>query len=397
MSTLTTIAASDLITDSRSVINNNFAALNTDKIETSYLDTDTSMAANSDTKIPTQKAVKAYIDTLGGVNASEALRGIVEEATDAEVTAGTATGGTGAKLFVTPAKLLTRMAAGFGGTGADGALTITSGTTTINLGSAATIIKNYTTISITGTGALAFSNPHANGTLVILKCQGAVTITSSANPTIDLRSLGGTAGTGGGTNTNGNDGSYGISTIVANMDYGMGGTTAGVGGVGGVTFGPAVAGTLTINGKMVPFGCGGGGGGGAGGFGGTNTAAGGGGGSSLVAVGTAGGNGTANSTNGSGGNGGRGGGALYIECGGALNITSVINAAGAVGSAATTSGGGGGGGGGGTIVILYKTLTANSGTYTVTGGAGGSGVANGGTGGTGGTGASLVAANTEFV
>jgi len=41
--------------------------------------------------------------------ASETAEGTVEEATDAEVTAGTATGGTGAKLFVTPAKLATRL------------------------------------------------------------------------------------------------------------------------------------------------------------------------------------------------------------------------------------------------------------------------------------------------
>lgn len=107
MSTITTINASDLITNSRAVINTNFSNLNTDKIETSYLDTDTTLAANSDTKIATQKAVKAYVDTGGNVNASETTRGIVEEATDAEVTAGTATGATGAKLFITPAKLAT--------------------------------------------------------------------------------------------------------------------------------------------------------------------------------------------------------------------------------------------------------------------------------------------------
>src|SRR5690606_11602238 len=38
-------------------------------------------------------------------NASETTKGIVEEATDAEVAAGTATGSTGAKLAVTPEKL----------------------------------------------------------------------------------------------------------------------------------------------------------------------------------------------------------------------------------------------------------------------------------------------------
>jgi len=109
MTTITNIAAGDLITNSRTNINTNFANLNSDKIETSYLDTDTSLAANSDTKIATQKAVKAYVDAGGNVNASETTRGIVEEATDAEVTAGTATGGTGAKLVVTPAKLATRL------------------------------------------------------------------------------------------------------------------------------------------------------------------------------------------------------------------------------------------------------------------------------------------------
>lgn len=111
MSTIVTIAAGDLISNSRSDINTNFSNLNTDKEEASNKDTDTSMAANSDTKYPSQKAVKTYIDTSGGANASETARGIVEEATDAEVTAGTATGGTGAKLIVTPAKLTTRLTA----------------------------------------------------------------------------------------------------------------------------------------------------------------------------------------------------------------------------------------------------------------------------------------------
>lgn len=102
MATITTINANDAISDSRTDINNNFANLNSDKIETSYLDTDTTMAANSDTKIATQKAVKTYIDTSGGANASTTARGIVEEATQAELTAGTTTGGTGARLFVNP-------------------------------------------------------------------------------------------------------------------------------------------------------------------------------------------------------------------------------------------------------------------------------------------------------
>lgn len=78
-------------------------------METSVLDTDTALTANSDSKVATQKAVKAYVDAGGNVNASTTTKGIVEEATDAEITAGTATGGTGAKLFVTPPKLNTQI------------------------------------------------------------------------------------------------------------------------------------------------------------------------------------------------------------------------------------------------------------------------------------------------
>ncbi len=65
MSSITTIQAADLITNSRSDINNNFANLNADKMETSVLDTDTTLAANSDAKVATQKAVKAYVDAGG--------------------------------------------------------------------------------------------------------------------------------------------------------------------------------------------------------------------------------------------------------------------------------------------------------------------------------------------
>jgi hypothetical protein len=102
MSTITTINASDQITNSRAVINTNFSNLNTDKIETSTLDTDTTLAANSDSKIATQKAVKAYVDAGGNVNASTTNKGIVEEATDAEIRALTAAGGTSARLFMNP-------------------------------------------------------------------------------------------------------------------------------------------------------------------------------------------------------------------------------------------------------------------------------------------------------
>ncbi len=102
MSTINTILGTDVIANSRTVINTNFSNLNTDKIETSTLDTDTALTANSDSKIATQKAVKAYVDSGGQQNASTTVRGLVEEATQAELTAGTQSGGTGARLFVNP-------------------------------------------------------------------------------------------------------------------------------------------------------------------------------------------------------------------------------------------------------------------------------------------------------
>lgn len=111
MSTITNLEGSTPVTTNgaAAIINNNFDALNDEKLETSMLDTDTSLTANSDERIPSQKAVRAFVLSGGQANASETERGLVEEATDAEVTAGTATGSTGAKLFVTPAKLDTRL------------------------------------------------------------------------------------------------------------------------------------------------------------------------------------------------------------------------------------------------------------------------------------------------
>ena len=62
MSTITSLNVIDTGAESRTVINTNFTNLNTDKIETSVIDTDGTLAANSDSKIPTQKAVKTYVD-----------------------------------------------------------------------------------------------------------------------------------------------------------------------------------------------------------------------------------------------------------------------------------------------------------------------------------------------
>jgi len=281
---------------------------------------------------------------------------------------------------MTSAKLNNTGFVSFGGDGSDGALAISSGTTTIDLSSSAIVVLNYTSISITGTADLAFSNPHANGTIIIIKSQGAVTITSSTNPAIDLRSLGGTAGAVRTAGTNGNG-------LMNGPEGGGAGTTDGRIGSDGIRIV-----TPTVCTKFIPLFCGGGG---AGGY----------------------------YSAGSEGAGGRGAGALFLECNGALSISSTINASGIVGVDGTVVGGnndgcsggggaslndtasdtyrgagvtstGGGGGGGGVIVIIYNTLTSNTGTYSVAGGAGGNG---GIIGGAGSVGYSLVAINTEFI
>ena len=79
------------------------------------------------------------------------------------------------------------MSSKFGGTGADGALNVTSGTTTINASSANIVEKNYTSINISAGAILDISNAASTGTILWLKSQGNVTIAG----TIDLDGDGG--------------------------------------------------------------------------------------------------------------------------------------------------------------------------------------------------------------
>ncbi len=298
----------------------------------------------------------------------------------------------------------------FGGDGSDGALTVTTGTTNLDASGAKVLIKNYTSISITGDGKIAVTNPHTEGTILILRSQGDVTLTSSAAPMIDLTGLvtagtGGSGGTGrddgGSAGGNGNDGDYILDALT---HYGAGGgvgasNVGGTGGTGGVAltkdqgiyrlYSATIADiTMNRNQYVIPGTSGGGGAGG-------HTAD------------------VANqaSPGGAGGAGGAGGGALIIECGGAWNFTTTggISVAGSAGSAGTDGAdetgsgsnegaaggaGGGGGGAGGSALILYNTLTANTGTVISTGGNGGAGGdggdetggASGGLGGSGGGG-----------
>lgn len=261
----------------------------------------------------------------------------------------------------------------FGGTGADGALNDTSGTNTLSLANAALVVKNYTSINISGGATRNFSNPNTNGTIIVLKSQGNVTIAG----TLDASGMGGAGGAGGASGSaNGTAGSSGSGVLDSIAHAGAGGVGNETGGAGGGAAGTVIPMSYTApNGHQyrrtyLVFSGSGGGGGGAG-----------------------------NGANfGAGGAGGAGGGAIIIECGGALNFTGTIKTSGLVGTAGsansggTNNGGGGGGGGGsaGMLVILYTTLTANSGTITTAGGAGadagqGNGTGNGGAGGGGAT------------
>jgi len=245
----------------------------------------------------------------------------------------------------------------FGGTGADGALSISSGTTTLNVGSASYFEKNYTSISITGTGNLAFSSPNnTTGTVVALKTTGNVTMTSSSTHVVDVRSMGGGPGT---ASTGFFIADTGNTTLPAAAA--SGGSTSGDGLGSVVTVGatPKQIFSFTLAGRRtMPINPA------------TRSVPPGGNGMDGVAGWDGGGIGS----NGTGGTGGLGGGGLYFECGGAWNFTTgTIDASGGAGSNGTngtsfhTGGAGGGAGAGGNVLVLWTSLTADSGSYNVAG------------------------------
>lgn len=192
----------------------------------------------------------------------------------------------------------------FGGDGSDGALGV-SGTTNLDAASANVLLKNYTSISITGT--LGLSNRATDGSILILKSQGDVTISG----TIDLYGDGAIAETNG----------YDIIDATDHFSTTISGGTQITENLWYYTSLEA----FDLYHRFIGVHCGSGGADGADGH--------------RDAGGDA-----------VGGIGGRGGGAVIIECAGALDFDGEIICAGSNGTAGednTTGAGAGGGGGGG--------------------------------------------------
>lgn len=239
-----------------------------------------------------------------------------------------------------------------GGTGADGALTITSGTTNIDCGGALYVEKNYTNVSITGTGKLTFSNPHAFGTKIKIRSQQGFTLTSSASPNIDASEMGGEGG-----------GSQGGSNFMARSDPGKGYNNTGAQPVMGYNAGNIAgqngnnisdvsqnfyhaltatsATSMSIRaGQHPPISQ-----------------------DADIFPGGGGSGGCASSAFGTHSAGSRGGGALDLETSGTWNFTGTIWAKAGTSSAADARGGYGAGG---TVRALVGSITANTGTISVT-------------------------------
>lgn len=236
----------------------------------------------------------------------------------------------------------------FGGNGSDGDLIVT-GTTNIDCAGQQLVIKQYNSISITGTGKVTFSNPHANGTLVIFKCKRNAILTSSQVPMIDMSGMGGQAG------VTGSNGSY----ILDVLNHG-GGYTPTILSEQTNYFRSAYNMVLGLP-RYIACGSGGANGNSASGAGGCGL--------------------------GAGGAGGRGGGAFYLEVGGTLDFTTVggISVDGKDGSNGQDSGYAGGGGSGGSAgmgLIIYNIAGTITGTITSKGGKGGNGGSSPGSCGT---------------
>lgn len=164
------------------------------------INTDGTLAGADNTTVPTALATKTYADNLaiaGAPDASTTVKGLVEVATDAEVVAGTGTGGTGAILSVSPSSLAGLFAAAptIGGTtpagatfttlAATGAVDFDAGGSWESGGAAIDIAADASADAVNiGTGAAARTITMGNGTgatSLVLNCgTGALNIGTNA-------------------------------------------------------------------------------------------------------------------------------------------------------------------------------------------------------------------------
>lgn len=324
----------------------------------------------------------APLDKLLALLASTTQQGLVEEATAAEVLAGTTTGGTGARLFINPNTLPIQPFLPFGN-GADGAVLLDGANTytfftkvsstytltrdifctTFSISSGVTVIENGYAI-YASVSIINAGTIHNNG--------GAGANGSQTGPGTGTGGIGGTAAPGG-TFTAGtaggdgggllSDGTNGIAKTCLGSAGSAGG--GGSGGRAGGTGGTATAETVLMRPITVSV----------------NLTAGSEdsvtelyrliastNGKSLSSSAGSGGGAGSNSTGGGGGAGGSGG--VVFLASPIINSGIVTSNGGAGGNGSAGGfGGGGGGGAGGTIFMIYKTLTA--GTITAGGGAAG--------------------------
>ncbi len=278
------------------------------------------------------------------------------------------------------------------GDDSDGAVDLSSGA--LNLNTTGKNVYHYTDFSLTGTAQLTIGS-NLQGVPVFILVDGNLTITSSASPAVDANYMGGNAGAGATSSNPGGTGTESPSLTEYQASTGAGAGGSYTGGSTGATY----------------LGGGGGGGAGVGNSGsngaagsGPNIAAGGQGGrynsaSSILSrivreyMGSGGGGGGYTTSShpavtAAGANGGKGGGGIVFIVKGNINITGALQAKGQNGSNAVVGGGyyggSGGGGGGGFIGIYYMgNVTANTSTFTVSGGSGGSTGQAGGAGGNG--------------
>ncbi len=283
----------------------------------------------------------------------------------------------------------------FGGTGADGAKTVSS-SENIDFDSANVAVKNYTTLTINASQVLGATNVPATGGVMWLKVSGDCVISGK----IDIGGKGGAGGAGGLTGgVRGTSGTAGYKSGIFddNAHYGTGGSSDGGNGDGGgggahqsagsnggnssTQAAPGVGGVAILTYdehvdqdlKAIFFVCGSG----------------------------AGGGGADGDTLEDGGAGGAGAGVLILEVAGNLTFgaSSTLDADGDNGADGIAGGdtGGGGGGSGGQIYVLYNgTLTDGGVSTDVGGGTGGAKVGNGGNGGAGGAGDYYIVKNHSF-